>query len=73
MYLFNPIFIFYFMKRIVFYIAISIAVLTLLNVLYILIYDFSRLTEYGYGYLVGKLILVIVFSVVAYTTRNFKK
>lgn len=61
------------MKRIVFYIAISIAVLTLLNVLYILIYDFSRLTEYGYGYLVGKLILVIVFSVVAYTTRNFKK
>ena len=64
---------FYFlMKKVIFYIAVIIAVIFLVNVINILVNDLSRLTEYGYGYLAGKIILFFAFGALAYFTRPKK-
>lgn len=34
--------------------------------------DLNRLTEYGYGYLVGKVILFVIFSTIMLVTRKHK-
>lgn len=48
------------MKKIIFYLSLGIAIITLINIINILTTDLKRLTEYGYGYLVGKIILFLV-------------
>jgi len=58
------------MKKIIFYISIVISVLLLINILKILISDLNRLTEYGFGYLVGKIILFLVFLGISLITRK---
>ncbi|MDR6300036.1 hypothetical protein [Mesonia maritima] len=50
------------MKKALFYFCGFIAIILFINILKIVFTDLSRLTEYGYGYLVGKIILFIVFS-----------
>lgn len=58
------------MKKIIFYIAAVFAFFMLINIASILISDFSRLTEYGFGYLAGKVILFILFVTVAILLRK---
>ncbi|MEP2240461.1 MAG: hypothetical protein ABJI22_18990 [Maribacter sp.] len=58
------------MKKIIFYIAAIIAFFMLINIASILISDFSRLTDYGFGYLAGKVILFLVFTAVAIFLRK---
>jgi len=58
------------MKKIIFYIALIVCLFLLVNILKILISDLDRLTEYGYGYLVGQIILFFVFAVFALLTRK---
>ena len=58
------------MKKIIFYIALIISIFLFINIVKILITDLGRLTEYGYGYLVGKIILFIVFALVLFVTRK---
>jgi len=58
------------MKKAIFYISIIISVILLINVFKILITDFNRLTEYGFGYLAGKIILTVVFLTIIYLTRK---
>lgn len=60
------------MKKAIFYISVLVALLLLVNVLEILITDFDRLTKYGLGYLTGKIVLVLIFSLVAYFTKEKK-
>ena len=48
------------MKKIIFYLSLGIAIITLINIINILTTDLKRLTEYGYGYLVGKIIVFLV-------------
>lgn len=60
------------MKKITFYFSVGIAVILLLNVGKILLNDLNRLTDYGYGYLVGKIILFLIFTGIAFLTRNHK-
>ena len=58
------------MKKVVFYISVGVSIILLINILKILLNDFNRLTEYGYGYLVGKIILFIIFIGIAFLRRK---
>jgi hypothetical protein len=58
------------MKKIIFYISIIISIILLVNVVKILNTDFNRLTEYGFGYLLGKIILFILFALTSFFTRK---
>jgi hypothetical protein len=60
------------MKKILFYISIAITIIILINIINILVTDFNRLTEYGYGYLVGKVILLLIFGTILLLTRKHK-
>ena len=60
------------MKKAFFYIALVVSIILLINILKILITDFSRLTEYGFGYLVGKVILFVIFASIMFMTRKHK-
>ncbi|MCF6280135.1 MAG: hypothetical protein L3J14_07290 [Flavobacteriaceae bacterium] len=58
------------MKKILFYIVAIISVFLLINIGKILMTDFNRLTEYGFGYLTGKITLLIAFLIIMYLTRK---
>ena len=60
------------MKKIIFYISIIISIFLSVNIAKILIADFDRLTEYGFGYLVGKVILLLIFISIIYITGKNK-
>ena len=60
------------MKKILFYTSLIISIILFINVITILVSDFNRLTEYGYGYLVGKLILLLIFGTIMFVTRKYK-
>jgi uncharacterized membrane protein required for colicin V production len=60
------------MRKVFFYISLVISIFLLMNILKILITDFYRLTEYGFGYLVGKLILFVIFATLMFLTRKHK-
>lgn len=57
------------MKKALFYAAVLIALILIINIGSIVLTDFDRLTEYGYGYLVGKILLFVVFVFIAYFLR----
>jgi len=58
------------MKKALFYISFIVSFILLINVGKILIFDFNRLTEYGFGYLAGKFIMLLLFLSVVYLTRK---
>lgn len=60
------------MKKAFFYISLVISIVLLVNIIKILTTDLNRLTEYGYGYLLGRVILFIIFSTIIYVTRKHK-
>ncbi len=63
------------MKKTIFYISLVLLIIVLVNIIQILLTDFQRLTEYGFGYLSGKFVLFILFGIIVYLTRehNTKK
>ncbi|MFD2551013.1 hypothetical protein ACFSQP_04210 [Bizionia sediminis] len=58
------------MKKFAFYMSALIALMLLVNIAEILISDLNRLTEYGYGYLFGKVILFICFLAISLRTKK---
>ena len=60
------------MKKILFFISLGISIIILINIINILATDLNRLTEYGYGYLVGKVILFLIFVTIIFLTRKHK-
>jgi len=60
------------MKKIIFYISIIISIILLVNIVKIITADFDRLTEYGFGYFAGKVILLLIFLSIIYITRKNK-
>lgn len=59
------------MKKLLFYILIIISLILLINILKILTYDLERLTDYGFGYLVGKTVLFLVFLTLTVLTKKY--
>jgi len=58
------------MKKIIFYISTIISIILLVNIIQILTNDFERLTEYGFGYLIGKIILFVIFLTLLFLTKK---
>ena len=58
------------MRKIIFYVSLGISIILLIHVIKILITDLNQLTEYGFGYLAGKILLLIVFTFIMYITRK---
>lgn len=61
------------MKKVIHYIAILLSIIFLYNIIQILSLGFSKLSEFGYGALVGKTILLIITLIVVFTTRTKKQ
>ena len=62
------------MKKTTFYISAIISLILLINIIQILTTDFERLTEYGFGYLIGKIILFGIFlTLTILTKKHFRK
>jgi high-affinity Fe2+/Pb2+ permease len=61
------------MKKLLFYISIIIS-LRLAYIIYdIVVYQLETLNDYGVGFLVGKIILLLVLILVIYKTNPLKK
>lgn len=58
------------MKKITFYVSLLLAIALLINIAEIIINDVNRLTEYGFGYLIGKSILLLIFLIIIILTRK---
>ncbi len=60
------------MKKTFFYISLSISIILFVNIITILTTELDRLTQYGYGYLTGKIILFLIFGAIMLLTRKRK-
>jgi len=60
------------MKKITHYIFIISSVIFLINIIQIISLSLSRLSEYGFGALLGKTILLIISLFIVYKTRTLK-
>ena len=58
------------MRKIIFYLSLIVSISLLWNILKILSQDLDRLTQYGYGYLVGKIILFLIFLTILIVTKK---
>ena len=61
------------MKKIIFYASI----ITILYLIYIItnifVYHYDKLNNYGNGFLIGKILLLLIFGFVVYKTNPFKQ
>jgi hypothetical protein len=60
------------MKKAIFYVSIIIFLYLCYVIGNILVYDLKNLNEYGKGYFVGKMILLIIFGFLIYKTNPFR-
>ena len=58
------------MKKFIFYISAFISLILLVNIIKILVSDFNDLTNYGFGYLTGKVILFLILLTIIFFTRK---
>lgn len=58
------------MKKIIFYTASIFCLILTVDISKIIINDFNRLNEYGFGYLAGKIILFVIFLTLVLTTKK---
>lgn len=60
------------MRKAIFYSSLVVAILLLVSIINILLFDLNRLTDYGYGYLVGKTSLFLLVAGVVYLSKKRK-
>lgn len=58
------------MKKWIFYTAVLLTLVLSIHIIKIVTTEFDRLTEYGFGYLTGKIILLAIFLSLMYATRG---
>jgi type III secretory pathway component EscS len=56
------------MRKIIFGISIIVSIVLVIKIIGILLNDFSRLTEYGFGYLIGLIVLFLILVLISYLT-----
>lgn len=61
------------MKRAIKIILLIITVILFFDIGKILLFDFNRLTDYGYGYLIGKIILLMFFGGLTLMLNKYKR
>jgi len=60
------------MKKVLFYILLIISLYLAFSIIKILLYDIKRLTEYGYGFLTGQILLFLIIGIITYKIRPKK-
>jgi hypothetical protein len=60
------------MKKIIHYISILACIVFLFNIIQILSLGVSKLSEFGYGALIGKIILFLLSLFIAFKTKTKK-
>jgi hypothetical protein len=60
------------MKKTAFYVSIIVFLYLCYVLINIFIYHFKNLNEYGNGFLIGKILLLILFSIIIYKTNPFR-
>ena len=60
------------MLRFIHYLSIGLSLLFTFKVISIIVFDIDRLTDYGYGYLTGQVLLLVVCLFIAYFTYRSK-
>ena len=61
------------MKKVFFFLSLAIAIYLLIELAKIFIYDLHRLTDYGWGYLTGRIVLFLLFTALAILLLRRKK
>jgi hypothetical protein len=61
------------MKKIVFLLSLVIAVGLTIDIAYKLFSDYDRLNSWGFGYITGKVIFLLIFLLLAYFTGIRKR
>jgi hypothetical protein len=61
------------MKKILFYISLIITIYIVYIISNIFIYHFDKLNNFGLGFLIGELVLLVIFSFLTYKIRPEKK
>ncbi len=56
--------------KLLFFISAIITLILLLNVMSIVLFDYERLTEFGFGYLTGKIIITSLFGFATYKLKK---
>jgi membrane protein implicated in regulation of membrane protease activity len=52
--------------KILFYMCVCLAIYFLAGIVKIIAFDMDRLTQYGWGYFTGQLVLLVLFSAVSF-------
>jgi len=60
------------MKKIVFYISLTIIIYLIYIIANIFLYHYTKLNNYGSGFLIGKIVLLIIFVILALKMNPFK-
>ena len=58
------------MRKIIFYVSIVFCIVLMVHIFNIITQDLDRLTQYGYGFLVGKIMLLVAFLAAVFLSRN---
>ena len=61
------------MKKILFYASIILFLYLIYIVINIFTYHYQDLNNYGNGFLIGKILLLLIFGFVIYKTNPFKE
>lgn len=60
------------MRKTILYISIFISLIQFINILKIILVDWERLTQYGFGYLSGKIVILTILLFIIYLTSKKK-
>jgi hypothetical protein len=61
------------MKKIIFYASVIILIYLIYIIINIFVYHYENLNNFGNGFLIGKIILLLIFGIISYKTNPFKQ
>ncbi len=61
------------MKKILFYFSVITILYLIYIIVNIIVYHYEKLNNYGNGFLIGKVLLLLIFGITAYKTNPFKE
>ncbi len=61
------------MKKILFYFSVITILYLIYIIVNIIVYHYDKLNNYGNGFLIGKVLLLLIFGITAYKTNPFKE
>jgi hypothetical protein len=61
------------MKKSLFYFSVITILYLIYIIVNIIVYHYEKLNNYGNGFLIGKVLLLLIFGITAYKTNPFKE